>query len=166
MAHFTRAELESEFSKFKAVNDAVAVDRDWNRWADQFTEDADYVEHALGTYKGREEIRAWVNKTMGRFPGNHMAGYISLWHVIDPDTGRVICEIDNPMRDPGDGSVFTATNITILTYGGDGLWAKEEDIYNPAEFAQAAKAWCNRAQELGNLTDEASEWLIKFGKYV
>jgi hypothetical protein len=165
MGQFSREELEAEFAKFKAVNDKVAITQDWDPWADQFTVDADYVEHALGTFKGREEIRSWVKKTMGRFPGNHMVGYLSLWHVVDEETGRIICEIDNPMRDPGDGTVFTATNITILTYGGDGLWAKEEDVYNPMEFAQAAKAWCNRAQELGNLTDDATKWLETVGKY-
>ena len=31
------------------------------------------------------------------------------------------------MRDPGDGTIITATNITILTYAGDGLWSREED---------------------------------------
>ncbi|ETD33084.1 nuclear transport factor 2 family protein [Williamsia sp. D3] len=165
MGRFRRAELESEFARFEKMVEQVAETHDWNPWAEQFTDDADYVEHAMGTFKGREEIRTWVIKTMGRFPGSHMVAFPALWHVIDEDTDRVICEIDNPLRDPGDGSLFTATNITILTYAGDGLWSKEEDVYNPLEFAQAAKAWCHKAQELGNLTDEAGRWLDTVGKY-
>ena len=51
--------------------------------------------------------------------------------VIDEPTGRVICELDNPMRDPGDGTIITATNISIVTYAGDGKWRRQEDIYNP-----------------------------------
>ena len=42
---------------------------------------------------------------------------------IDEPTGRIICELDNPMRDPGDGTIISATNISIVTYAGDGSGA-------------------------------------------
>jgi hypothetical protein len=83
--------------------------------------------------------------------------------VIDPDTGRVICELDNPMRDPGDGTILSATNISIVTYAGDGLWCRQEDIYNPLRFLQTGMAWCRKAQELGTLDDEAAGWMRQFG---
>ncbi len=67
------------------------------------------------------------------------------------------------MRDPGDGTIISATNISILTYAGDGLWSRQEDVYNPLRFASAARKWCRKAAELGTLTDEAEEWLKKFG---
>ena len=114
--------------------------------------------------EGIEEIRAGIWKTMDAFPGNHMTEFPSLWHVVDEPTGRVICEVDNPMRDPGDGSVITATNITILTYAGDGLWSREEDIYNPLEFGIAAMQWCDKARELGTLDDDAATWASTFGR--
>ncbi|MDR2280922.1 MAG: nuclear transport factor 2 family protein [Gordonia sp. (in: high G+C Gram-positive bacteria)] len=161
---FTADELDAAFAQFQKTTAEVAISDDWDVWADQFTEDADYVEHAYGTMKGREAIRAWVKKTMFAFPGSHMAEYPSLWHVSDPETGRVICEIDNPMRDPGDGSVFTATNMTILTYAGDGLWSREEDIYNPMKFGQMTYQWCQRAAELGTLDEPAKQWMETFGK--
>jgi hypothetical protein len=94
-----------------------------------------------------------------------MIAFPSLWHVCDPTTARVICEIDNPMRDPGDGSRVSATNITILTYAGDGLWSCEEDVYNPMEFGQAAMNWCVRAEATGGLTDEARVWMETTGRY-
>ena len=157
MNTYSAAELDDAFAHFQRVvaDIAASESRDWDRFADMFTPDADYVEHALGTMRGREEIRAWIWKTMDAFPGNHMTEFPSLWHVVDEPTGRVICEVDNPMRDPGDGSVITATNITILTYAGDGLWSREEDIYNPLRFGLAAMRWCNAAQAVGNLDDEA-----------
>ena len=62
--------------------------------------------------RGREEIRTWIWRTMTSFPGSHMTRFPSLWHVVDAPTGRVICEVDNPMRDPGDSTHITATNIT------------------------------------------------------
>ncbi|GED96876.1 nuclear transport factor 2 family protein [Gordonia crocea] len=160
---FTAEELDEAFAGFQATVAEVAQTRDWDKWADQFTVDADYVEHAMGIMKGREEIRRWVTKTMHAFPGSHMTGYPSLWHVVDPSTSRVICEIDNPMRDPGDGSVITATNITILTYAGDGLWSKEEDVYNPLLFGQAAMKWCRKAAELGTIDEPAQQWMDTVG---
>ncbi|MBM7367536.1 nuclear transport factor 2 family protein [Gordonia hydrophobica] len=160
---FSAHELNDAFAQFQQTVAEVAVSDDWDRWADQFTVDADYIEHAYGTFSGREAIRAWVTKTMRSFPGSHMAEYPSLWHVADPATGRVICEIDNPMRDPGDGSVFTATNITILTYAGDGLWKCEEDVYNPMEFGLMARRWCDRAAELGTLDESARAWMETTG---
>jgi hypothetical protein len=115
---------------------------------------------------GREEVRAWIWKTMTAFPGNVMTSFPALWSVIDEPTGRVICELDNPMRDPGDGTIISETNITILTYAGDGLWGREEDIYNPMRFLAAGVKWCKKAQELGTLPDDAEQWLKRYGGMV
>ena len=105
--------------------------------------------------RGREEVRAWIWKTMGSFPGSHMTSFPSLWTVIDEPTGRIICELDNPMCDPGDG--------TIITYAGDGLWCRQEDIYNPLRFVSATRKWCRKVQELGTLPDVAAAWMRQFG---
>lgn len=161
---FTAAELDDAFAGFQRTVAEVAVSRDWDRWADQFTLDAQYVEHAYGTFTGREAIRKWVTATMTSFPGSHMTEYPALWHVSDPATGRVICEVDNPMRDPGDGSVFTATNLTVLTYAGDGLWSGEEDVYNPIEFGRMTYAWCERADSCGTLDGPARTWMQTYGR--
>lgn len=157
-------ELDAAFVDFQQTVAEVASSRDWDRWADLFTEDAVVVEHALGNMRGREAIREWIWRTMANFPGSHMTGFPALWHVSDPATSRVICEVDNPMRDPGDGSVITATNITILTYAGDGRWSREEDVYNPLRFGIAARRWCDKAAEFGNLDDAAQQWRDTTGK--
>ncbi|MCH5644950.1 MULTISPECIES: nuclear transport factor 2 family protein [unclassified Gordonia (in: high G+C Gram-positive bacteria)] len=163
-AVFDADELDRAFLDFQRTVAEIAVSRDWDRFADMFTEDAHYIEHALGTMRGREEIRAWIWKTMTAFPGSHMTGFPALWHVVDAPTGRVICEVDNPMRDPGDGTHMTATNITILTYAGDGLWSIEEDVYNPLEFGIAAMRWCEKARDLGTLDDAARTWMETTGE--
>ena len=160
---FDAAELDAAFADFQRTVAEIGVSRDWDRFADLFTTDADYVEHALGVMRGREEIRAWIWKTMTAFPGSHMTGFPALWHVADPSTARVICEVDNPMRDPGDGSLITATNITILTYAGDGLWSREEDVYNPMRFATMTARWARVAREHGNLSEEGAAFLAQFG---
>jgi hypothetical protein len=92
-----------------------------------------------------------------------MTSFPSLWSVIDEPTGRIICELDNPMRDPGDGTIVSATNISIVTYAGDGLWRRQEDIYNPLRFVSATMKWCRKAKELGTLPDEAAAWMRQHG---
>jgi hypothetical protein len=67
------------------------------------------------------------------------------------------------MKDPGDGSVITATNISIITYAGDALWSRQEDVYNPLRFLRAAMKWCRKAQALGTLDDAAAQWMRQNG---
>jgi hypothetical protein len=96
---------------------------------------------------------------MTTYPGSHMVAFPSLWSVIDESTGRIICELDNPMADPGDGTVISATNISIVTYAGDGQWCRQEDIYNPLRFLRAGMKWCRKAQALGTLDEDAARWM-------
>ena len=163
MARYSRAELAEAFAAYQATASRAAATSDWDAWVGHYTPDVDYIEHALGTMKGREQVRDWIYATMTTFPGSHMTDFPALWSVIDEDTGRVICEIDNPMRDPGDGTAITATNITIVTYAGDGLWSRQEDIYNPLRFLKAGLKWCARAAELGALDEDAADWMRRHG---
>ncbi len=162
-ARFSRAELTDAFATFEETVAGAARTRDWNAWVGHYTPDVDYIEHAAGTMKGRDEVRAWVTRTMNSFPGSHMTDFPALWSVIDEQAGRVICELDNPMRDPGDGTIISATNISIITYAGDGFWSRQEDIYNPLRFVRAAVKWCKKAQELGTLDEEAAAWMRQYG---
>lgn len=154
-----RAELEAAFLDYQRTVEDIAQSGEWSRFADLFTEDAAYVEHAFGTFEGREQIRAWIIKTMTTFPGNQMTGFPVTWALLDPDQSRVVCEINNPMRDPGDGSRHSATNITILDYAGDGLWSREEDVYNPQRFADMTRDWSRVARDHGTLSEEGARLL-------
>lgn len=160
---FTRDELSAAFQTFEQTVKRAAETKDWDAWVEHYTPDVDYIEHAAGPMKGRDEVRGWIRKTMTTFPGSHMTAFPSLWSVIDEPTGRIICELDNPMADPGDGTIISATNISIITYAGDGLWCRQEDIYNPLRFAQAAIKWCKKAQALGTLDDDAARWMRQYG---
>ncbi|MBV8863097.1 MAG: nuclear transport factor 2 family protein [Mycobacterium sp.] len=161
---FTRDELAVAFGNFEQTVARAAESRNWDAWVAQYTPDVDYIEHAVGTMKGREQVLTWIRKTMTTFPGSHMTAFPSLWSVIDEAGGRIICELDNPMVDPGDGTIISATNISIVSYAGDGLWCKQEDIYNPLRFVQATMKWCHKAQELGTLPDEAAAWMRQYGR--
>lgn len=160
---FSRDELVEAFAVFERTVDRAARTRDWDQWVEHYTDDVVYVEHAAGTMRGREEVRRWIWQTMESFPGSHMTAFPSLWTVIDEATGRVICELDNPMRDPGDGTIISATNLSIVTYAGDGKWCRQEDVYNPLRFVTATTRWCHKARELGTLPAEAQEWMSTVG---
>ena len=158
-----RDEIERAFVAYQDAVAGIAAAGDWASFADLFTEDATYEEHAFGSFEGREAIRRWVVTTMTSFPGNTMTSFPIAWHVVDEPTARVICEVRNLMPDPGDGSVHEASNLTILTYAGDGLWSREEDVYNPMRFAQMAVGWAKVAQEHGRLTEEGRGFLKQMG---
>lgn len=149
-----RAELERAFADYQATVADITAHGDWERFAELFTPDATYCEHAYGDFAGREEIRPWIVRTMTTFPGSEMNGFPVAWSVLDADQGRVVCEIRNLMRDPGDGSLHEASNITILDYAGDGLWSREEDVYNPQKFADMVLAWSRVARDHGTLGDD------------
>src|SRR4029450_6279153 len=148
MGRFTRGELEDAFAAYQEKGAAAGATGDWAAWAEQFTEDATYVEHHYGTMQGREEIRAWISRVMGTFPGNRMPTFPIDWYVVDEERGWIVCQVENRMEDPGDGSIHQGANITILPYAGDGLGPAEGDVYNPAHFAAMVAGWQQRVDEL------------------
>jgi hypothetical protein len=146
--------LQSAFDRYVQAVEEIGASGDWARFADLFTEDATYCEHAYGDFTGREQIRPWIVRTMTTFPGSEMVAFPPAWFVLDPPTNRVVCEIRNLMRDPGDGSVHEASNITILTFDDTGRLVREEDIYNPQKFADMVRDWSRVARQHGTLLSE------------
>src|ERR1700676_234638 len=114
MTSWTRAELESAFENYQETVRGIAKSGDWSVFADLFTEDADYNEHAYGRFRGRDAIRRWVIRTMTSFPGNCMVSFPISWHVLDDERGWIVCEVQNVMGDPGDGSLHQEPNLTVL----------------------------------------------------
>ena len=159
---YPRAELEAAFAHYQQVVSEIAETGEWERFADLFTEDATYIEHAYGTFHGRAEIRGWIVRTMTTFPGSAMVSFPPRWSVIDEERGWVVCEIRNIMADAGDGDLHEEPNITILRYAGDGLFAEEEDVYNPARYLPMVRRWVAAAIANGRLPDDARDWVARF----
>jgi hypothetical protein len=141
MGRWSRQELEEAFERYQDTARRAAETHDWNVFADQFTEDATYIEHLFGEFHSREAIREWITGTMGRWPGNEMTDFPIGWYIIDEDRGWIACQIWNVMGDPGDGSDHREQNVSLLKYAGDGLWSYEEDVYNPARFITMVQQW-------------------------
>ena len=122
-----------------------------------------YIEHAAGTMRGRDEVREWISRTMTQLSGQPH-GRVPFAVVGDRRAHRADhLRTRQPDERPGDGSVITATNISIITYAGDGLWCRQEDIYNPLRFVRATLKWCRKAQALGTLDEDAARFMEQYG---
>lgn len=133
---FPRQEVEAALQRYFAVAEASSASGDWNAWADLFTEDAIYIEHAYGIMRGREEVRAWVISATGAQPSDlHVTDE---WHMIDNDLCVVYAS--NWKAAPDGGQPFGFNAVAILCYAGDGTWCYEEDLYNAVEAGAVLKA--------------------------
>lgn len=166
MGTFTVEEITEAYAAMHRSVTGYAQSGDWDDFALHFTPDAEYVEHAFGTFHGRDAIRAWSVKTMTTFPGRAMTAFPLAWQVVDAPTSRLICELRNLMPDPGDGSLHEESNLTIMTYAGDGLFSREEDVYNPMRFASMTVRWARVAQAHGRLDAEGEKYLAAYGGLV
>jgi ketosteroid isomerase-like protein len=139
---FDRAEVDAEFHKYVALG----ATNDWSAWADQFTEDALYVEHEMGTMRGREAIREWIVTTMGSVSG---MSFPVEWYMIDGN--RVVAYVWNVFDPlPGMTGEYKFAVATVLEYAGDGLWSLEEDIYNAKETEEVLARFLEDAAKAGH----------------
>jgi hypothetical protein len=160
----TRAELDLALQHYQATVRRAHAEQNWNLFAELFTEDAHYNEHAYGRFSGRPAIAEWAVRTMTTFPGNAMIEFPVGWAVFDPDRDWIVCDIRNLMRDPGDGTRHEASNLTILHYAGDNQFSYEEDVYNPMRFMQMVAGWARIADAHGRLGEDGRRWLERFGR--
>jgi hypothetical protein len=133
MPQFPRSEVEAAYRHFVAVGDSC----DWNAWADLHSDDGVWIEHHLGTFRGREAIRTAITKVMKPVP---MMTFPVAWHVIEGS--RVVYYPWQVMPDPKGGSeIYRFGCVTILEYAGGGLFSLQEDLYNPQEGEAVIKRW-------------------------
>lgn len=156
-ASFSTAELHDAFTIHSTAVAESAATGDWERFVQVFTPDATYADPIVGEMVGHDQIRPWVMATLQAFPGSAMT-FPDLWHVVDAERGRVVCELRNVLRDPGDGSSWEQNNISVLTYAGDGRFSREQDVYDSPAFATLIEGWGRRCHELGTLSDDETAW--------
>ncbi len=122
MSEFDVREVEDAFRRFWQTG---MIHEDWNAWVDLFTEDVVYVEHVLGTMRGRETIRAWIVPLMEQY--GEIYGVYN-WHMVHP-SGRVVFHMTNRRDHPSGTGKLDFPGITILQYAGGGKWSREEDFW-------------------------------------
>ena len=133
MAEYRRSEVEDAYQQFIAAGDLG----DWNAWAELHSEDGEWVEHHLGTFVGREAIRQAILDVMKPVP---MMTFPVEWHMIEGN--RVVFYPWQVFPDPkGGNEVYRFGCVTIIDYAGNGLWSRQEDVYNPREADEVVKRW-------------------------
>lgn len=130
MGRFERAELEDAVRHYESVVNRCSETRDWAPFADLFTEDVDYIEHAYGEMKGRETVREWIVAIMAPFPQMRI---VQTWVAYDDANDSVVLGVDNVLDH--DGVEYSFPNWSRITYAGNGLFSVQEDTYNPARDA-------------------------------
>jgi ketosteroid isomerase-like protein len=141
MATHPRDDLVEAFDRYTAVQQA----QDWDAYCDVFTDDAVYVEHALGTFEGRDAIRAWLVPVMAPLVGWE---YPRTWTAFGDDF--VVFGWSNVMpTPPGDDGTYAFEGVTKLDYAGDDRWCRQEDIYNNEEMKDVLGRWLAAGGELG-----------------
>ena len=150
MSRWTREEIEEAMDKFRAAALKGGKTGNWRDWANCFTEDATYFEHHYGRFWGRERIFEWITETMSQYPADQMDAFPVSWYSIDVEKGWVFSEVMNRMRDLGDNKIYQEPNITILHYGGNGMFKYEEDAYNPANMGVMIKSWIDAQKRRKN----------------
>jgi ketosteroid isomerase-like protein len=131
---YPEAEVRAAYENFIAVGDSG----DWSAWADLHTVDGVWVEHDLGTFRGREAIRDGIVSVMAKAPREMF--FPVEWALFDGP--RVVYYPWQCLPDPTGGSeIYRFGCVTILEYGGDGQFSYQEDIYNPAEGAAVFRRW-------------------------
>jgi hypothetical protein len=136
MSRFTRDELLSALDHYTKTVENCSHTGDWAPFADLFTEDVTYIEHAYGVFHGREAVQRWIVDVMKPWP--HMR-FPHTWVAVDEDSGAIVMEIWNVLDHPTEpGREFGFPNVTRLVYAGDNLFSCEEDVYNPARDAPRA----------------------------
>jgi len=141
MPAFNKQEIEATFQAFRGALGRAMRTKDWREWAQFFTEDALYVEHAMGTFNGRAEIYDWVVRTMSLPLVDSIESFPVGWHIVCEERGWVVAQFVSRMRDPGDGGNHETYCFTLLKYAGNRQWNYEEDIYNPAIMQAMLTEW-------------------------
>ena len=128
------SEVRAAYENFVRVGDSG----DWSAWADLHTVDGVWVEHHLGTFRGREAIRTAIVDVMAQAPREM---YFPVEFVLI-EGNRVVYYPWQCLPDPTGGTeVYRFGCVTILEYAGDGQFSYQEDVYNPKEGADVFRRW-------------------------
>ncbi len=134
MSEITTVELAEAFEEFQRLG---ARGRDWPAWSALFTDDATYIEHCMGRFRGADGVKAFIVEAMK--PVAPMTFSVD-WAILQPP--YVAFNIWNHMPDPnGSGLRYSFSNLSLLIYAGHGKWSWEEDFYAPNDSADTVIEW-------------------------
>ena len=122
MSEPDRAEVLAAFHHFWTVGN---VNEDWKAWPSLFTEDVHYIERVYGEMRGRAAVAKWIDELMEK---NRDVHAVIDWFMIQGR--RIVVNMQNRYYNPDpSGAPLDFPGITILEYGGNGLFQYEEDYW-------------------------------------
>ena len=142
---FSTEELDEAFGLFRRNLALAAKTNDWRHFGASLTPDATVVDCELGPLGKREaivrEIESHLHRTDPEEPWACLNVFAPGEYVIDEKAGEVWAFFWPRFRDPGDGSRHESKAFVRLRYGGEGLWAYMEVLYNPTNVKAAMASW-------------------------
>jgi SnoaL-like domain len=135
---FSRAELEAAHDRYVARSDHCAASGDWRPYGDQFTEDARYVEHFLGTFEGREAITEWITAAMATYPEMR---FPQEWRMFDEERGQVLFAAWNELPDIDGNGPYRVISWSLIDYAGNDQWSRQEDLYEAQTMVDMTLRW-------------------------
>jgi ketosteroid isomerase-like protein len=139
---FSHQELVEAHDHFMAMSQAAQQSGEWESYLGLFTEDALYIEHSLGTFHGRDEIRKWFIPAMTAWA---QMSFPLQWRTFDEENGLVVFGVGNDLPDVDGNGPYSVDSWTLLQYAGNHQWCREEDIYNPDTMLTMLSRWCDAA---------------------
>ena len=133
-------ERESLESYERFVARRYEIDEGENSWsslADFFTEDAAYCDPAWGRIEGRENIRAFFEKSMKGLTGH---GWSTPENWTMTDGHRLVSQWDQILGQREDGTPWSVPGLSILYYAGDGLFCYSHDMLNMTHIGETMRA--------------------------
>jgi hypothetical protein len=134
---------------FKAFWTVGSTNEDWVGWVDCFTPEVEYVERQFGTMHGRDAVREWITTLMAASADVHA---VLNWYIVAGD--RVVFDMWNRYHHPDHaGSPIDFAGLTVLTYGGNGLFKREEDYWDVTGSKTAYVEWSTACKAVGSKGD-------------
>ena len=152
--------IEAAFSAYVTTLTRLHLDREWSAFAAQFTPDAVYRRPRHPDAVGPDEIASLVRNAVTSFPGTRLASTEVTWRVVDQAERTVLFEVRHRLRDPGDGSEHAACTTSLLTYAGQGLWSRCQEMHNPSVYEEMTRGWLRAAERHSPLLT-ASHLLVR-----
>jgi len=129
-------------------------------WAEILSPDVLYVDGHFGVFHGRKAVREWASALS---TGQTALKFVSAWYMID---GNVVVNFNwgrfpNPdgsyepydsWRKPGgslDKYPYQFQNLSILVYGGDGMFCYEQDFYSAPAYTGIMERWNKQRGQRG-----------------
>jgi ketosteroid isomerase-like protein len=112
---------------------------DWVGLADLFTEDGSYLDSVYGWSHGREDIRAFLRRSM-----TGLEEWTFPIHAVAFDTAHGVILNHWVNRLPGtrpDGSHYEVPGASVITWSDGGLVSRQMDLFDTAWMMRVVQEW-------------------------